>query len=97
MYGTFSNKTENNSSIRRSVAARKPKIEYKGRFLASLLINVILVILVIGMFVISWKSDVPNIVNYRTAVINEYSEWEQQLQEREQAIREAEKKLNITP
>ena len=49
------------------------------------------------MFVISWKSDVPNIVNYRTAVINEYSEWEQQLQEREQAIREAEKKLNITP
>ena len=97
LYGTFSNKTENNSSIRRSVAARKPKIEYKGRFLTSLLINVILVILVIGMFVISWKSDVPNIVNYRTAVINEYSEWEQQLQEREQAIREAEKKLNITP
>lgn len=97
LYGTFSNKTENNSSIRRSVAARRPKIEYKGRFLTSLLINVILVILVIGMFVISWKSDVPNIVNYRTAVINEYSEWEQQLQEREQAVREAEKKFNITP
>ena len=97
LYGTFSNKTENNSSIRRSVAARKPKIEYKGRFFTSLLINVILVVLVIGMFVISLKSDVPNIVNYRTAVINEYAEWEQQLHEREQAVREAEKEYNINP
>lgn len=97
LYGTFSNKTENNSSIRRSIAARKPKIEYKGRFFTSLLINVILVVLVIGMFVISLKSDVPNIVNYRTAVINEYAEWEQQLHEREQAVREAEKEYNINP
>lgn len=97
LYGTFSNKTENNSSIRRSIDARKPKIEYKGRFFTSLLINVILVVLVIGMFVISLKSDVPNIVNYRTAVINEYAEWEQQLHEREQAVREAEKEYNINP
>lgn len=95
LYGTFSNKTENNSSIRRSIAARKPKVEYKGRFVTSLLINIILVLLVAGMFVVSWKSDVPNIVNYRTAVVNEYSEWEQQLEEREQAVREAERKLDI--
>lgn len=97
LYGTFSNKTENNSSIRRSIASRKPKIEYKGRFITSVLINVILVLLVAAMFVVSWKSDVPNIVNYRTAVLNEYSDWEQQLTERERTVREAEKKLNITP
>lgn len=97
LYGTFSNKTENNSSIRRSMTARKPKVEYKGRFFTSLLINIILVILVAGMFVVSWKSDVPNIVNYRTAVVNEYSEWEQQLTEREQAVRKAERQLGQTP
>ncbi len=97
LYGTFSNKTENNSSIRRSIASRKQKVEYKGRFITSVLINVILVLLVAAMFVVSWKSDVPNIVNYRTAVLNEYSDWEQQLSERERAVREAEKKLNITP
>ncbi|MBO5472839.1 MAG: hypothetical protein J6A08_03505 [Lachnospiraceae bacterium] len=97
LYGTFSNKTENNSSIRRSIAARKPKVEYKGRFITSVLINVIMVLLVISMFVVSWKSDVPNIINYRTAVLNEYSEWEQQLTEREKAVREAEKEYNLTP
>ncbi|MBP3476804.1 MAG: hypothetical protein J6K48_10930 [Lachnospiraceae bacterium] len=97
LYGTFSNKTENNISIRRSIAARKPKVEYKGRFITSVLINIILVLLVASMFVVSWKSDVPNIVNYRTAILNEYSEWEQQLTERERAVREAEKNLNITP
>lgn len=97
LYGTFSNKTENNSSIRRSIAARKPKVEYKGRFITSVLINIILVLLVASMFVVSWKSDVPNIVNYRKAILNEYSEWEQQLTERERAVREAEKKLDITP
>jgi hypothetical protein len=49
------------------------------------------------MFVVSWKSDVPNIVNYRTAVLNEYSEWEQELTEREKAVREAEKNLDTNP
>ena len=49
LYGTYSNKTENNSSIRKSFAARHPKIEYKGRFITSLLINVILVLLVAAM------------------------------------------------
>lgn len=97
LYGTFSNKTENNSSIRKSIAARKPKIEYKGRFITSLWINIILVLLVAAMFVVSWKSDIPNIVNYRTAILNEYSDWEQQLTEREQAVRDAEKELNMTP
>lgn len=97
LYGTFSNKTENNSSIRKSIAARKPKIEYKGRFITSLLVNIILVLLVAAMFAVSWKSDIPNIVNYRTAILNEYSDWEQQLTERENAVREAEKELNMTP
>ena len=94
LYGTFSNKTENNSSIRKSFDARHPKIEYKGRFITSLLINVILVLLVAAMVAMSWRSDVPNIINYRRAVVDEYSQWEQELTERENALRKAKRELD---
>lgn len=94
LYGTFSNKTENNSSIRKSIAARRPKIEYRGRFITSVLINVILVLLVAAMMVISWRSDIPNIINYRRTVVDEYSQWEQELTERENALRDAQRKFD---
>ena len=93
LYATFSNKTENNSSIRRSIESRTPKAEFKGRFMTSLCINVLLVLALMAMIILSLHTDVPNIVNYRTAILNEYSEWEQQLQEREQAVRKAERNL----
>ena len=95
LYTTFSNKTENNSSIRRSVASRTPQVEYKGQFVTSICINVLLVLALAAMIILSLHSDVPNIVNYRTAIVNEYSEWEQQLQEREQAVRQAERELEL--
>lgn len=94
---TFSNKTEANRSIRESVAARKPKVEFKGRFILSVCFNILLVCVIAAMFFISLNSDVPNIVNYRRAIVNEYSEWEQELTQREQAVREAEKNLGMTP
>ena len=48
----------------------------------------------IGMLILlSLRSDLPTIVNYRTAIVNEYSEWEQELTERERAVREAERAL----
>ena len=91
LYVTFTNKTEANRSIRNSIMARKPKEEYKSRFFTSLWLNAILIIAIIAMFAISFNSESPNIVNYRRAIENEYAEWEQQLQEREQAIRDAER------
>lgn len=94
---TFSNKTEANRSIRESVAARKPKVEFKGRFITSVCFNILLIFVIVSMFLISFKSDVPNIINYRRAIVDEYSEWEQELTEREQVVREAEKSLGITP
>lgn len=96
-YATFTNKTANNQSIRKSVEARRPKPEYKSKFITSLLINILLVLLVGAMFVITLKSDNANILNYRTAVLNEYSQWEQELTQRERAVRKAEQELNITP
>lgn len=94
---TFTNKTEANRSIRRSIAARKPIDEYKGRFITSVIINFLMVAVIIGMFVICLESDSPNIVNYRRTVLNEYSEWEQELSERENALREAEREYNVNP
>ena len=92
LYSTFTNKTEANRSIKRSIAARQP--EYKGRFITSICLNVIMVIVILSMFLICLKSDSPNIINYKRAIENEYSEWEQELTEREQAVREAERMLN---
>lgn len=96
MYATFSNKTENNSSIRRSMASRGQKMEFKGRFITSVCVNVLLVAALAAMIVLAYVSDVPTIVNYKTAILNEYSAWEQELTDREQAVREAERALDMS-
>lgn len=96
LYATFSNKTENNSSIRRSMESRGTKAEFKGSFITSVCVNVLLALALMAMIVLSYVSDVPTIVNYKTAIENEYSEWEQQLTEREQAVREAERMLDMS-
>lgn len=63
----------------------------------SLCINVILVVLVIVLFVISQTGNNPTIINYRSKIINEYSQWQQQLDEREKAIQEKEAASGLTP
>ena len=93
LYATFSYKTENSGSIRRSFEARREKAEYKGQFITSVCINVLLAIAIAALIFISLRSDIPTIINYRTAIVNEYSEWEQELSERERAVREAERAL----
>lgn len=93
LYATFSNKTENSGSIRRSLEARGVRPEYRGRFVTSACINVLLAAAIGALILLSLRSDLPTIVNYRTAIVNEYSEWEQELSERERAVREAERAL----
>ena len=58
----------------------------------SLIMNVLLVAVIV-MFVITIKSDNPNILNYETAIQNRYSAWEQELNDREKAIKEKELEL----
>jgi len=67
----------------------------KGKLRTSVLVNIMLIILVILMFVITVKSDNPNILNYKHALENKYASWEQDLSEREKVIREKERELNI--
>lgn len=93
LQGTFSNKTGNNSSIRRSMEARGMKVEYRGRFITSVCINCLMAAAIAALIFLSLRSDIPTIINYRNAITNEYSEWEQELTERERAVREAERNL----
>lgn len=63
--------------------------------LSSLIVNAAMVILVILLFAITLKSDNPNILNYEKALVNKYASWEQDLSERENKIREAERQYHI--
>lgn len=63
----------------------------------SVTLNVILVILVMAMFLITVYSDNPNIMNYRSRILNEYASWEQDLRAREREVRARERELGITP
>ena len=51
---------------------------------------------VILMFVISLTGRAPTILNYRSKVQNEYSEWEEELKAREDLIQEREHELGIS-
>lgn len=62
----------------------------------SVFINIILFFVVVALFIISSTSDRPNIINYRTAVIDEYSSWEEELSDREAAVSARERELNIS-
>ena len=58
------------------------------KFQASLILNAILAVCVVLMFALTATSSHPNIINYETELVNRYATWEQELSEREAAIRE---------
>lgn len=71
--------------------AKKPLTDaaLQGKYKLSLLVNLILTISVVAMFLISATSGHPTILNYEEELLNHYSAWEQELTEREAALREA--------
>lgn len=66
-----------------------------GKLKFSVALNVILALLVAGMFYVAMTGSNPNILNYKSAIENKYAAWEQELTEREQAVREKEQELGI--
>lgn len=89
-------------SMRREKTAFKGRMERKieegkKRLRISLLINLFLAIVVVGMLVITMTSNRPNIVNYENKIVDKYAQWQQELEEREQAVREKEKELQMNP
>ena len=50
----------------------------------------ILAVSVIGMFIVASTSDSSTIINYENKLIDKYAAWEQELDEREAALKERE-------
>lgn len=76
----------------KSSAEKKEKVP---TLLISVILNILLVIAVAAMFIITLKSDNPNILNYETAINNKYAYWAEQLDEQEKNLREKEKEIKI--
>lgn len=93
--GVYSLRESANPTVERIKASqKKPKPAKKTVGLrASLFINVVLMLLIALMFYISMTSTNPTVLNYERAVQNKYAEWERELSERENAVREKEREL----
>lgn len=82
------------AAARIRVSQVKPKPTKKAIGLrTSLFVNAVLLLLIALMFYISMNSSNPTVLNYERAVQNRYSEWEKELSERENAVREKEREL----
>ena len=78
-----------------AITEREKKV--KHHLATAFIVNIILVLLVITMMVLMYFSDNATIINYENKIIDRYEHWEQELKEREQAVKEKEKELGIQP
>lgn len=97
VYGVYSFRESASPAVERVKASQKkvrekPTGEYIGRKI-SLYMNIVLILLVGVMFWISMTGSNPTVLNYERAVQDKYSQWEQDLSRRENAIREKEREL----
>ncbi len=81
-------------SVRQRIIPGEKKDRSFGKVFP-IVLNIALIIVVIIMFVIAVTSENDNIINYKSNVTNRYAAWEQDLKEREKAVRIAEKRLGI--
>lgn len=92
LYVTYEAKLRERYNVIRPTIKKQEKKKTNG-FWVSVFMNIVLIVLVIGMFSIALSSNNPNILNYERALIDKYSAWEEELDQREQEVREKEKKL----
>lgn len=60
---------------------------YRDRLKIAIVTNFILIIVIIAMFIITTTSNNINILNYQEKIENKYATWEQDLTERENALK----------
>lgn len=97
LYNTFSGEVREKSAPARN-RIRADSGEKGGKnagFTISVILNVLLVLAVICMFTITLRSDHPNVLNYERVLTDRYAQWEQDLTERENVIREKERELKL--
>ena len=96
LYNVFAREEEPAKMIDRIQApTRKKKDVYRRKYAVSVLITCIMVVLVIVLFFIALHAETPNMLNYRNAIINDYADWEQDIRERENKVREKERELEM--
>lgn len=71
--------------------------QLKKNLRTSLMANLFLILVVVGMLIVTMTSDQPNIINYENKLVDKYAQWQQELEEREQTVREKEQELKIAP
>ena len=80
--------------VKKVVTEKKlQNVNFKTRFRASFFINVILLLIVAGMFAVTATSGNINIVNYENALVEKYENWESKLEEKEEQLKEREAAL----
>ena len=56
-------------------------------------VNIVLIVIVIAMFIISYTSDSPNILNYERELQDKYAGWAEDLKEKEDELRQREREI----
>ncbi|MCM1089623.1 MAG: hypothetical protein NC092_08575 [Butyrivibrio sp.] len=87
---------EQGNPARNRVKPAEPKQSPKKSIAlpVSIIMNICLAAAVIAMFAITLNAEQPNILNYEKVITNRYAAWEQELTERENAVRERELNQN---
>jgi len=80
---------------KRTTKAQKKENEWRLKYRNAVIAAVIFAFMVVAMILISYNGTTVNALNYKRAITNQYSQWEQQLTEREAAVRAKERELNI--
>lgn len=91
LYTVFAHRVGDDIRVPAPRLPEKKKSNFKGQFIVSVVVNLILAVSVGAMFAIALTSDQPNILNYERALVNKYASWEQELTERENRLREQER------
>lgn len=86
---------EKEEPIKEKKSKKKEKKEknrnYKARCHFFMIVSLILAISVATMMFLAATSDNVNILNYENKILNRYSAWEEELKNREQLLKEAER------
>ncbi|MBD5544946.1 MAG: hypothetical protein HDR01_12115 [Lachnospiraceae bacterium] len=82
--------SEETAKVKVRIGSKK---ESKQKLKFSIILNFFLALIIVILFIITLTGENANIINYRTVITNQYARWEQELQQREEAVREKEKEL----
>lgn len=93
LYTVFAHRVGDDIRVPEPRIQEKSKSNTKKSLIVSVIMNVVLVLAVASMFYIAYTSDHPNVLNYKHNLVNKYAQWEQELSEREKAVREKERNL----